>query len=86
MLKKCNIFEKTLWWEPEGRLSEFLFKQDENGVVQIFDGEASGRGRKDSVIAGNAAENPFRLPERVQQASNQLRSARLVWITTTASL
>lgn len=40
---------------------QLLFKQNLNGLVEIFNSEASCRCGEDRVITGNAAENTFSL-------------------------
>lgn len=40
---------------------QLLFKQNLNGLVEIFNSEASSGCGEDSVITGNAAENTFSL-------------------------
>lgn len=40
---------------------QLLFKQNLNGLVEIFNSEASCWCGEDSVIAGNATENTFSL-------------------------
>ena len=50
---------RTLWQEPEGERLEFLFEQDQNRVVEIFNGKTAGRGGKDSVITRDTTQNTF---------------------------
>ena len=55
----------------EGAL-QFLFEQNQNRFVEIFNGKTAGWRGKDGVITGDGTENPFRFTQRVQHAGNQL--------------
>ena len=55
---------------------QFLFEQNLNGLVEIFNSETPSRRGEDRVITGNAAENAFRFAQRIQQTRDQLRRTR----------
>lgn len=51
--KKSITAHRRRW----GGRSEFLLKQTQNGIIELLDAEAIGRGSEDGVIPSDGAED-----------------------------